>query len=56
MLILCYLVESIARDAPLTQTQKILYGIFTVGGQYAWSRANRIITSRGWGELDEVTI
>lgn len=47
------LVESIAKDAPLTKTQKILYGLFTVGGQYAWTRANRYITSKGWGELDE---
>ncbi|KAL7321101.1 peroxisome assembly protein (Peroxin-2) [Mucor circinelloides] len=45
--------ESIAKDAPLTKTQKILYGLFTVGGQYAWTRANRYITSKGWGELDE---
>ncbi|KAF7727159.1 peroxisome assembly protein (Peroxin-2) [Apophysomyces ossiformis] len=46
--------ESIAKDAPLTKTQKILYGLLTVGGQYAWSRGNRIITARGWSELDEV--
>ncbi|KAI7850591.1 Pex12 amino terminal region-domain-containing protein [Circinella umbellata] len=45
--------ESIAKDAPLSQTQKVLYGVFTVGGQYAWTRANRYITSQGWGELDE---
>ncbi|KAI9492243.1 Pex12 amino terminal region-domain-containing protein [Zychaea mexicana] len=48
--------ESIAKDAPLSQAQKILYGVFTVGGQYAWSRANRYITSQGWGELDESDI
>ena len=48
--------ESIAKDAPLSQTQKVLYGVFTVGGQYAWARANRYITSQGWGELDEVII
>jgi peroxin-2 len=47
------LVESIAKDAPLTQTQKIAYGVLTVGGQYIWSRANRYITAKGWGELDE---
>ncbi|KAI8057441.1 Pex12 amino terminal region-domain-containing protein [Thamnidium elegans] len=48
--------ESIAKDAPLTQTQKIVYGILTVGGQYVWTRANRYITMRGWGELDESDI
>lgn len=53
LFIVLFLVESIAKDAPLTQTQKILYGLFTVGGQYAWTRANRYITSKGWGELDE---
>lgn len=37
----------------MTQTQKIAYGVLTVGGQYIWSRANRYITARGWGELDE---
>ncbi|KAG0164202.1 peroxisome assembly protein (Peroxin-2) [Apophysomyces sp. BC1034] len=45
--------ESIAKDAPLTKTQKIMYGLLAVGGQYAWSRSNRIITARGWSELDE---
>lgn len=49
------LVESIAKDAPVSKTQKILYGLFTVGGQYIWTRANRYITEQGWGELDEVT-
>lgn len=48
------IVESIAKDSPLTQTQKILYGVLTVGGQYAWTRSNRYITEQGWGELDEV--
>ncbi|KAI8990324.1 Pex12 amino terminal region-domain-containing protein [Pilobolus umbonatus] len=45
--------EAIAQDAPLTNGQKLAYGIFTVGGQYVWSRVNRYITSKGWGELDE---
>lgn len=45
--------ESIAQDAPLTVGQKIAYGVFTVGGQYAWSRLNRHVTAKGWGELDE---
>ncbi|KAI8377900.1 Pex12 amino terminal region-domain-containing protein [Radiomyces spectabilis] len=45
--------ESIATDAPLTKTQKIIYGVLTVGGQYAWTRLNRLVTIRGWGELDE---
>lgn len=49
-------VESIAKDAPLTKTQKIAYGVLTVGGQYAWTRTNRYITERGWGELEEVRI
>ncbi|KAI8099323.1 Pex12 amino terminal region-domain-containing protein [Halteromyces radiatus] len=47
------ILESIAKDAPLTKKQKIIYGILTVGGQYAWTRANRLITENGWGELDE---
>lgn len=51
-----HVVESIAKDAPLTQGQKIAYGLFTVGGQYTWTRANRFITVRGWGELDESNI
>jgi peroxin-2 len=29
------------------------YGVFTVAGPYLWSRVNRYITSKGWGELDE---
>lgn len=37
----------------MTQGQKIAYGLFTVGGQYAWTRANRYITMKGWGEMDE---
>ncbi|ORX52040.1 hypothetical protein DM01DRAFT_1289303 [Hesseltinella vesiculosa] len=45
--------ESIAKDAPLSKTQKMMYGLLTVGGQYAWSRANRYITEQGWGELDQ---
>ncbi|CEP09727.1 hypothetical protein [Parasitella parasitica] len=48
--------ESIAKDAPLTKTQKILYGVFTVGGQYTWARTNRYITAKGWGEVDESDI
>ncbi|CAO3649572.1 unnamed protein product [Cunninghamella blakesleeana] len=47
------ILESIAKDTPLTKTQKIIYGILTVGGQYAWTRTNRYITEKGWGELDE---
>ncbi|KAI8350879.1 Pex12 amino terminal region-domain-containing protein [Choanephora cucurbitarum] len=43
----------LTKDAPLAQWQKIIYGIVTVGGQYAWTRLNRHVTSRGWGELDE---
>ncbi|KAI9480439.1 MAG: Pex12 amino terminal region-domain-containing protein [Benjaminiella poitrasii] len=45
--------ESIARDAPLTKGQKIAYGVLTVGGQYVWTRLNRYVTAKGWGELDE---
>ncbi|KAI8975032.1 Pex12 amino terminal region-domain-containing protein [Mycotypha africana] len=45
--------ESIAKNAALTKTQKILYGLFAVGGQYVWTRLNRYITSEGWGELEE---
>ncbi|KAI9248640.1 Pex12 amino terminal region-domain-containing protein [Sporodiniella umbellata] len=45
--------ESIAKDAPLTKTQKVCYGMLTVGGQYAWTRASRTATDKGWGELDE---
>lgn len=33
-----------------------MYGVLTVGGQYAWTRANRYITMKGWGELDESDI
>ncbi|KAI8059373.1 Pex12 amino terminal region-domain-containing protein [Gilbertella persicaria] len=45
--------ESIAQDGPLTQTQKIAYGILTVAGQYMWTRIHRYITAKGWGELDQ---
>ncbi|KAI8337135.1 Pex12 amino terminal region-domain-containing protein [Chlamydoabsidia padenii] len=50
------ILESIAKDAPLTKTQKIVYGVLTVGGQYTWTRTNRYITEKGWGELDESDI
>ncbi|KAI8576085.1 hypothetical protein K450DRAFT_193124 [Umbelopsis ramanniana AG] len=45
--------ESFAKDAPITKTQKILYGLFMVGGQYTWSRLSRLMTTQGWGALDE---
>ncbi|CEG68793.1 hypothetical protein RMATCC62417_04985 [Rhizopus microsporus] len=46
-------VESIAKDAPLTKSQKIGYGLLTVGGQYVWTRLSRLTTEKGWGELEE---
>lgn len=48
--------ESIAKDAPLTKTQKITYGVLTIGGQYVWTRVSRMATDKGWGELDEEDI
>ncbi|CAM0137000.1 peroxisome assembly protein (Peroxin-2) [Umbelopsis sp. WA50703] len=45
--------ESFAKDAQLTKTQKIMYGVFMVGGQYTWSRMSRLMTTQGWGALDE---
>ncbi|GJJ73367.1 peroxin-2 [Entomortierella parvispora] len=48
--------QSTARDAPLTKTQRIAYGVVTVGGQYAMERVNRVVTAQGWGELPEDNI
>jgi hypothetical protein len=31
-----------------------MYGVFMVGGQYTWSRMSRLMTTQGWGALDEV--
>ncbi|KAI7869752.1 Pex12 amino terminal region-domain-containing protein [Spinellus fusiger] len=45
--------ESIAKDAPLTRAQKIVYGIVSVGGHYVWHRLNRYVTEKGWSELEE---
>ncbi|GAB5588404.1 peroxisome assembly protein (Peroxin-2) [Umbelopsis nana] len=45
--------ECFAKDAPITKTQKILYGLFMVGGQYTWSRLSRLMTTQGWGALEE---
>ncbi|KAI8326887.1 Pex12 amino terminal region-domain-containing protein [Blakeslea trispora] len=43
---------ALTKDRPLAQWQKIAFGILTVGGQYGWTRLNRHVTSRGWGELE----
>lgn len=48
------IVQSTATDAHLTKTQKIVYGVVTVGGQYVMERVNGIVTEQGWGELPEV--
>lgn len=48
------IVQSTATDARLTKTQKIAYGVVTVGGQYVMERVNGIVTEQGWGELPEV--
>ncbi|RUP19747.1 Pex12 amino terminal region-domain-containing protein [Jimgerdemannia flammicorona] len=45
--------ESIAIDSTLTRFQRIMYGAITVGGQYAWTRLNRLVTAQGWGDLGE---
>jgi hypothetical protein len=52
--ILDSLVQSTSSDATLTKTQKITYGVVTVGGQYFMERLNRVVTAQGWGELPEV--
>ncbi|KAF9164302.1 peroxisome assembly protein (Peroxin-2) [Actinomortierella ambigua] len=48
--------QSTATDAPLTQNQKIAYGVVTVGGSYLTERLNRIVTEQGWGELPDDNI
>ncbi|KAG0325097.1 peroxisome assembly protein (Peroxin-2) [Dissophora globulifera] len=48
--------QSTATDARLTRTQKITYGVITVGGQYVMERLNHVVTSQGWGELPEDNI
>ncbi|KAF9186759.1 peroxisome assembly protein (Peroxin-2) [Haplosporangium sp. Z 767] len=48
--------QSTAKDAPLTKTQKIAYGAVTVGGQYIMERLNHVVTAQGWGELPEDNI
>ncbi|KAG0255569.1 peroxisome assembly protein (Peroxin-2) [Mortierella polycephala] len=48
--------QSTAKDAPLTKTQKVAYGAVTVGGQYIMERLNRVVTAQGWGELPEDNI
>lgn len=48
--------ESIAIDSPLTRFQRVMYGALTVGGQYAWTRLNRLVAAQGWGDLAEVRI
>ncbi|RHZ56709.1 hypothetical protein Glove_397g8 [Diversispora epigaea] len=47
------LLQSTAKDAPLTKFQKYAFGIMTIGGQYVWMRMNRIVTAQGWGELED---
>ncbi|CAG8490425.1 13701_t:CDS:2 [Acaulospora morrowiae] len=42
-----------AKDAPLAPFQKYAFGIMTVGGQYTWTRLNRLLTARGWSEYDD---
>ncbi|CAG8489460.1 9970_t:CDS:2 [Diversispora eburnea] len=48
------LLQSTAKDAPLTKFQKYAFGIMTIGGQYVWMRINQIVTAQGWGELEDV--
>ncbi|KAF9428094.1 peroxisome assembly protein (Peroxin-2) [Podila epigama] len=48
--------QSTASDARLTKTQKITYGVATVGGQYVMERLNGIVTEQGWGDLPEDNI
>ncbi|RUP19748.1 hypothetical protein BC936DRAFT_139293 [Jimgerdemannia flammicorona] len=48
--------ESIAIDSTLTRFQRIMYGAITVGGQYAWTRLNRLVTAQGWGDLGEAGV
>ncbi|KAG0202292.1 peroxisome assembly protein (Peroxin-2) [Mortierella sp. GBA30] len=52
----CGGLQSTATDAPLTKTQKVAYGVVTVGGQYVMERLNRVVTAQGWGELPEDNI
>ncbi|KAF8977427.1 peroxisome assembly protein (Peroxin-2) [Entomortierella lignicola] len=48
--------QSTSTDAALTKSQKIIYGIFTVGGQYITERINLVISAQGWGDLPEDNI
>ncbi|KAK9718291.1 peroxisome assembly protein (Peroxin-2) [Basidiobolus ranarum] len=44
--------QSIAVDSPLSNYQKTMYGVLQIGGEYLWSRINRLLSSWGWSELD----
>ncbi|BFZ64726.1 peroxisome assembly protein (Peroxin-2) [Saitoella coloradoensis] len=38
-----------------SRSQKLLYGLITVGGRYAWTKTELLMTREGWGELSEDT-
>ncbi|OZJ05698.1 hypothetical protein BZG36_01414 [Bifiguratus adelaidae] len=43
------------KDAPLAFWQKFSYALLTIGGQYVWTRVNRLMTDQGWGDEEEET-
>ncbi|KAI9141535.1 Pex12 amino terminal region-domain-containing protein [Paraphysoderma sedebokerense] len=40
-------------DVPPSTGQKVLWGVFNVGGEWAWKRLNDGMVKWGWSELDE---
>ncbi|CAG8484176.1 7136_t:CDS:2 [Paraglomus brasilianum] len=45
--------QSTANDAPLSKMRRVLFGLFTIGGQYVWAKVNRLVTAFSWGDLAE---
>ncbi|RKP34877.1 Pex12 amino terminal region-domain-containing protein, partial [Dimargaris cristalligena] len=43
------------RNPNLSHTQKIAYGALLVGGQYFWTRLNRLMISKGWADHPDHT-
>jgi len=39
--------------AALSTIQKILYGVFTIGGEWLWARITRLSINQGWGDMAE---
>lgn len=45
--------SSAENSAGLTSWQKVLYGVFMIGGEWCWARVNRLSVNAGWGDRPE---